>query len=371
MNANPAGIYKFRKPGGAVARIWPVLFFVLLGACYHKKQPASEGIMTRGIVLDVNDLSTVDWPKRAKEAGINTIATHVTPSQVKSFIQSEKGRTFLSECEKYGIWVEHELHAMADLLPRELFSEDSTMFRMNEKGVRVGDFNLCVHSGKALDIVCRNVVDYAKVLRSTSGRYFYWIDDGQPMCKCPDCGKFSDSEQALILENRMVEALRKEVDPKATLAHLAYINTLDPPRKIKPAAGVFLEFAPIHRTWEKSISDTAARQPAQISHGDYLRLLDANLEVFPAETAQVLEYWLDVSLFSHWKKPAVQLPWNRDVFLQDLDAYGKRGIRNFSSFAVYMDSAYVRKYPDVSFLKAYGDGFAAFEHRPNPTSSRP
>jgi hypothetical protein len=40
--------------------------------------------------------------------------------------------------------------------------------------------------------------------------------------------------------------------------------------------------------------------------------------VFPAGTAQVLEYWLDVSRFSQWKRPAVRLPWRRDVLEADL-----------------------------------------------------
>ncbi len=340
--------------------IVPVLLVLTLFSCSQlaEKQEASH-FKTRGLVLDVNDLSTVDWPRRAKAAGLTTLATHVTPSQVTEFIQSERGKRFLDECEQYGIEVEHELHAMADLLPRNLFEEDSTMFRMNEEGKRVPDYNLCVHSDKALQVVCDNAVKYAKILTPTTGRYFYWIDDAMPMCKCPKCKEYSDSEQALILENAIVKALRREVDPAATLAHLAYVNTLDAPVKVKPEEGIFLEFAPIHRTWEKSLLDTTTtgwNAKETITHGAYLRSLDENLKVFPTETAQVLEYWLDVSLFSQWKKPAIALPWHKQVFLEDIDVYAKRGIQHVTSFGVYMDDQFIKNFPDLTFLDEYGKG---------------
>ena len=63
----------------------------------------------------------------------------------------------------------------------------------------------------------------------------------------------------------------------------------------------------------------AIRDGMTITHGEYIDALEANLKVFPKETAQVLEYWMDVSLFSDWKKPAVQLPWNKNVFLSDIN----------------------------------------------------
>jgi hypothetical protein len=86
-----------------------------------------------------------------------------------------------------------------------------------------------------------------------------------------------------------------------------------------------------------------------------MQYLRDNLEVFPAETTVVLEYWLDVSMFSWWRKPAVKLPWNKEVFLSDIDTYAKLGIRNITSFAVFIDDKYLEAYKDVSFLKEYGE----------------
>ena len=67
----------------------------------------------KGIVLTVNDLENVDWAALAHESGINTIGTHIRPQQVADFMATERGREFLHECRKYGIDVEHQLHAVS------------------------------------------------------------------------------------------------------------------------------------------------------------------------------------------------------------------------------------------------------------------
>ncbi len=324
------------------------------------EQPLEKPLFeTRGIVLSVSDLSTLDWPRRAHAAGLTTIGTHVTPGQVSEFIQSEAGQQFQKDCKRLGIQIEHELHAMGDLLPRELFDRDPSMFRMNEDGERIPDYNCCAHSKNAIEIICQNAVKYSKLLLSSTGRYFYWIDDGRPMCKCKKCREYSDSDQALLLENAILAALRREVNEHAALAHLAYANTLKPPSLIKPSEGIFLEFAPIRRSWQEPIRNRSA-EGRGMTHGENLDYLDANLEIFPKETAQVLEYWIDVSLFSGWKRPAVQLPWRPDVFLADIDTYARRGIRHITSFGVYIDSDYVKKYGDPHFIDEYGKGLLTY-----------
>jgi len=309
---------------------------------------------TRGVILTPDDLSLSDWPRRAKKAGLSTIALHPFPGVVMDFIRSEKGEHFLSQSREPGLQVEYELHAMKELLPRRLFEKDRDPFRMDEKGERTPDANLCIHSESAMEIVAENAIAIGKVLRPTTGRYFYWGDDGQPWCRCPKCRHLSDSDQALILENRLLDALRTE-DPTAQLAHLAYHNTLWPPEQIKPKSGIFLEYAPIHRRYD--IPYASQRAP---SFQDSLEALDANLEVFGKDNAQVLEYWLDASRFSGWKKPAVPIPWDHKVFLADLDTYGSRGIRHITSFAVYIDAEYVQRY-GAPPLEEYGAGLAKWQ----------
>jgi len=61
-------------------------------------------------------------------------------------------------------------------------------------------------------------------------------------------------------------------------------------RRIKPTEGMFLEYAPISRRY-----DVPYERQQGPNDRDGLPALDANLEVFPRDTAQVLEYWLDVT----------------------------------------------------------------------------
>lgn len=304
-------------------------------------------------MLVVRDLATLDWPTLAKRAGLTTIATHIFPHEVLEFLRTDDGRSFLDQCHRLGIEVEHELHAMSDLLPRELFAKDPSMFRMDEAGERVRDHNLCVSSEAALEVVCEYAVRYTEMLPSTTGRYFYWIDDGQPMCRCPKCRELSDSDQALLLENRAIGALRGRT-PDATLAHLVYSTTLAPPTQVKPAEGLFMEFAPISRQYDIPFRERSGGKPGYPSHGELLDSLDANLEVFGAEDAQVLEYWLDCSLFSDWKRGNLtRIPWYHDVFLDDLDTYAQRGITQVTTFGAWIDSTYVARFGEPP-LGEYG-----------------
>jgi hypothetical protein len=260
---------------------------------------------------------------------------------------------------------------MADLLPRKLFDEDPSMFRMDKDGKRSRKFNLCVHSEKALDIVAKNAADYAKILVPTNHRYYFWLDDAAPVCACPECSKYSASEQAVIVENRIIKELRK-LDPKAQLAHLAYANAISAPKNVKPAEGIFLEFAPYHRTWNKPLADGQARSGNNETHAEILQHLKNNLAVFPAETAVVLEYWLDVSLFSHYRKPAVKCPWHKDVFDSDMQTYAELGIRNITTFAAYMDDAYFKAFPETGYLSEYGNGLKNFIPKKKvPSASQP
>lgn len=317
----------------------------------------------RGLVLSTAELSEVDWPAMAHETGINTIGTHITPSEVLDFMQTPAGKRFVRECDSLGITVEHQLHAMGELLPRDLFGQDSTMFRMDENGRRTPDYNCCAHSEAALEIIARNAAELARVLRPGNHRYYFWLDDNVPVCYCPLCREYSPSEQELIIENRMLRAVR-EVDPEAKLAHLAYSFYMDPPRKVKPDDGIFLEFAPIYRSWDVPLTDVDALCPRgyPVTNGDNLRWLEANLEVFPAEDAVVLEYWMDVSLFSRWKRPAVELPWRPDVCRSDLATYARYGLRNVTSFAVYMDADYFRRFPSAAPVAEYGRLLHSFRH---------
>ena len=154
------------------------------------------------------------------------------------------------------------------------------------------------------------------------------------------------AESTLDREDRVEIFLARD----ATLAHLAYANTLAAPRRVKPEPGVFLEFAPIHRRY-----DQAYAQQTGPAVKDALTALEDNLRVFPVASAQALEYWLDVSRFSQWKRPAVKLPWRRDVLVADAETYARLGLQHVTTFAVWIDRDYVQRYGEPVAIQEYGE----------------
>ena len=75
---------------------------------------------------------------------------------------------------------------------------------------------------------------------------------------------------------------------------------------------------------------------------DLLKLLT----VFPAERVHVLEYWLDVSYFSSWRRPLRKIGCSPEVMRRDLEFYYSLGIRNFATFAVMMNETYSAQFGD-------------------------
>jgi hypothetical protein len=318
------------------------------------REPADSS--TRGIILYPFDLTLADWPDRAARAGLTTIGLHAARrlDVLVKFVQSDEGQKFIKQCRQLGLHVEYELHAMGDLLSREYFGQDETLFRLDANGGRNADFNCCPSHPRALEIIAEAAVQYAKLLHPTTHRYFYWPDDGREWCHCEKCRGLLSSEQALLVEHAMLDALRKNHDPAATVCHIAYGPTLDAPRQVKPQPGVFLEFAPIRRRHDRPFEEQHDLPPV-----DRIEMLDANLDVFPRETAQVLEYWLDVSRFSSWRRPATKLPWHPDVVQADLQSYRRRGIRHVTSFACFIDAEYVRMHGDPQpVLNEYGQALS-------------
>ena len=313
-----------------------------------KKRKKRKQYANRGILLFPKDIDSLDWVKLAHNVGINTIGIHPGGGHLKGIIanfnqwtKTKKFKKFILDCKKYNIEVEYEIHAVKELLPRKLFFHDPSMFP-SRKGKRMQKNNLCVHSYEALKHLATSVVEFSKVARPTTSRYYFWIDDAQPMCRCFACKNYNDAEQALIMELYLQKELQK-YDPDATIAHLAFATTLTPPKKILPNNKVFLEFADITRKYDK-----------MAKYSKNSRFLIENLKVFPAKTTQILEYWVDASLwYRAGKKP---VPWKEKVskvIKQDIRYFRNLGIKHFTSFGNRLDANY-RKLYGFKLVEEYG-----------------
>jgi len=294
----------------------------------------------RGIVLAPSDLHGLveQWLDWMSEARLNVLGLHSSVEELSAFVHSAEGSRCFEGATSRGIDVEFEIHALASLLPRSLFAEHPTWFRANDEGRRVPEGNLCPSNESALEYVAEAAVAVAKRLPSTTNLYYLWADDAQPWCRCDACHDLSPSDQNLLTTNAMANALHA-FDARARLAYLAYWNTLPPPTKVRPSAHVFLEYAPIQRNSSTPLDDPD--DPVNAEHADNLRRL---VEVFDMKDAKVLEYWMDASRYSHWRRPSVPVPFDGNVWRRDAAFYAGLGFRSATSFGVFLDADYVERF---------------------------
>jgi hypothetical protein len=157
----------------------------------------------------------------------------------------------------------------------------------------------------------------------------------------------TDSDQALAVYNAMLKGLRT-VDPMATQCYLAYQKTRPAPATVKPADGIFLEYAPFDRDFTRSMADASCEK--NVIEGEPLPAL---LKLFGRKGAKVLEYWLDNSLFSRWKKPPVLLKPNDDVIRADLADYDAMGFEVVTTFACFLGSDYEELHGGLPDMRSY------------------
>lgn len=258
------------------------------------------------------------------------------------WLKTDKGRRLLSYARSLGLEIEYEMHAASFLVPREMFSSHPEYFR-EANGVRTNDYNFCVSSDEMLRTVANRAAELVSKLDYSSHDYYLWQDDvdgGE--CGCEKCRTLSASDQSLIVANAIADELRR-FDSSARVCYLAYLGTLTPPKSVKPAPGVFLEYAPMKRdrsipVWE---DDNVKRE------------LAALFDVFEPDEAKILEYWYDNSMFSNWKKPPKKFTPDNERIAKEIDFYRSLGVGNVTSFACYLGADYEALYgaPDFSAVK--------------------
>jgi len=239
-----------------------------------------------------------------------------------------------------GLDIEYEFHAASYLLPRELFNENPELFRMNEYGKRVTDFNFCASNPETLKIVAKHGAELAEQLYGNNNNFFFWMDDGKnAYCNCPKCKSLTPSDQQTIMLNAILSKI-KEKNPSAKMAYLAYCETLAPPTNVTPQTDIFLEYAPFEKY------TTEGENTSQVIKNEQ-EMVSPLLEFFGAENSRVLEYWYDNSLYSKWEKPPKKFKVNIDQLNKDVAYYKNKGFLHISTFACYLGDDYETLYGDV------------------------
>ena len=288
-----------------------------------------------------------DWLEFASRNRYNSVFLHDTPPSVWDRVGAARplgaediaadGKGWLFErwdadgaaireaAARRGVTLQFGGHHLPALLPRELFAEHPDWFPMRG-GERDSRYNLCTSSPGAL----AEVRTRAKLFFERFGGaqvYHLWADDitGGGWCECPDCDALSPSDQALKATNLLAEVLG-EISPGATIAHLAYHDTIAPPVAFEPAPNVTALYAPRNRNYAFAIDDPSCPKNSA-EHFAELRGLATTFAGRPGALA-AFEYYSDAILYK-WLDPP-----NLALLPLDAEAYAAADVSDFGNLAV-------------------------------------
>ena len=313
--------------------------------------------MKKGIIIHPDELNKKQID-RAADLGIDVLGIHPVGGKEAAdsladlvrLCESDGFRALIDRAIERGLEIEYEFHAASYLLDRSLFESHPEYFRMDENGERTADVNFCISNEAALDIAAKNAVELAKKLYKNGETFYFWLDDVHgKKCNCEKCRELSASDQQLLYSNRLARELKKHF-PNARVPYIAYLSSLEIPRNVEPEKGIFLEYAPM----EKYVKKRPDRIEVEA------KALLPLLEFFGREDAKALDYWLDNSLFSGWKKPPKKFELDREVLERDLEYYRANGVNNVTTLACFLGEDYEALYGEPDF-EGYAEAFKKYE----------
>ena len=262
------------------------------------------------------DRAFVDWMAKTGATGFLYIR-HANDTQwVIPELVPELGRR--------GLEIEGGGHALVELLPRTLFGAHPEYFPIGADGRRSDLGNVCVSSAEAVAIVRDRARDARAAIPGATGLHLWGLDlVGGGWCRCAGCAELSASEQLLAVCNQAVDA-------GGRVFHLAYHDTIQPPRRIAPDPRVWAEFAPRERCYGHALDD-----PGCPTNVPYRVALEEHVERFGGRV-EVFEYYADAILFGGCAVPLT------GVIGRDLEYYRRAGVRGISclTFGQYSLWAY-------------------------------
>lgn len=233
------------------------------------------------------------------------------------------GEEIVAEAKKRGMTLQFGGHHLPSLLPRDLFAEHPDWFPLRA-GERNARYNLCTSSSGARDHIRQSARDFFQRFAGADV-YHLWADDirGGGWCECSECARLSPSDQALRATNLLADVLA-EVAPGASIAHLAYHDTIEPPSE-KPRENVVALYAPRSRNYAYAIDDKDCPRNAR----DHWEPFQGLRRTFgDSKRIFAFEYYSDAILFK-WMAPTLF-----DVLPADARAYAKAGIGSYGNLAV-------------------------------------
>lgn len=212
----------------------------------------------------------------------------------------QDGDAIVAYARERGMRLQFGGHHLATLLPRSLFDEHPDWFPFRD-GVRDPRHNLCVSNDAALNYIREAARRFVREFPGADV-YHFWADDirGGGWCSCGGCRRLSPPDQALVATNAIAAGVA-EGAPGASVAHLAYHDTLQPPASTTPAANVIGLFAPRERCYAHAIDDGRCDRNWE----RYWKPYQGVLRTFGYDPARIalFEYYSDSILFKGMAPP--------------------------------------------------------------------
>jgi len=284
-------------------------------------------IRRRGMVYlvhNVSDLSSLDRVDFMAKNGFNYIFMSVNT------LTGELRAKMASALQEREMGLEYGGHALPSLLPRDLFDEHPEYFRM-DNGQRTKHLNMCLSSDDAVQIMAdsaqKQFLDNLEKDFPTLETLHLWPDDlfHGGWCSCDKCKRYSESDQSLLILNRLAEHLQLD---DVMLAHCAYHSSINPPQNVAGSRHIRLMYAPRERSYLKPLGKCKANKW-------YLDCLKGLVKAVPNEP-EVFEYYHDLILFR-----CLPMPLHK-IIGEDVKVYKAHGIDGIASlsFQAYDRFAY-------------------------------
>lgn len=321
-------------------------------------------IKHKGLIIHPNELTDY-WVERLLSTDLNLLGIHPEGGvnggssvyAAAEWIKESETQRLLGILADNGIGIEYEMHALSWLLPRDIFGRQPKWFRMNTNGERVNDYHFCHSNPEPLEYISERAGKAAEIFNPTTKRHHLWLDDTDCDCHCPKCTElkedkgYTPSDNAMTVYNSIISGI-KSFDSTAWQCYLAYHTTISAPEEVKPSAGIFLEYAPFHRDLNLSLTD-----PSSENNKKETESVNGLFKIFPKEHSKALDYWLDNSRNSNWKKPVQKLKFYKDVAKNDIKFYKEKGFETVTNFACFLGEEYYSLYKEHADIETYAKLF--------------
>jgi Domain of unknown function (DUF4838) len=266
------------------------------------KGPVEESPALRGRCLVLGERALVEdvesWTVWAARNRLNALFVHVSTRRepigaAPEGEWRERRERALALAGVRGMTVEHGGHLLPELLPADELSRLAAGEPPGEESRRI-------------------VAEHVRAHPEAEVLHLWGADLPAGAFRAREA-----SEAALRTANSVAQMVESE-RPGVQVAYLAYHDTEEVPKAVRPRSNVCLVFAPRDRCYEHSLADPSCRRNRR--HRD---LLLAQIEHFAAAGAaptRVFEYWFDAILFSRG------VPDLTDTIGDDLRFYAEAGV---------------------------------------------